>query len=132
VLFNELTQKVSHFKNVKLISGFLSNEEIPLKHLQNGVFLCPTRQDAQGVSMCEAMSSGLVPVTSNNTAIPEFVEDKYSGFLNVNTPVKFADSIEFIFNNPKRFLKISKNASIAITNKCSSSLVSKLELDLFT
>ena len=39
--------------------------------VNNGIFICPTRQDAQGVSMCEAMSSGLVPITLYNTAIPE-------------------------------------------------------------
>ena len=106
--------------------------EKPLYYgFQNGVFLCPTRQDAQGVSMCEAMSSGLVPVTSNNTAIPEFVEDKHSGFLNTNNPVNFADSIEFLLKNPKIFLKISKNASSSIEKICSSKIVAKLELELF-
>ena len=78
-LWNALTSRI-HFPNVTLINRSLDHEEIRRMHAEHGVFLCPTRQDAQGVSMCEAMSSGLVPVTSDNTAIPEFVSTQ-EGYL---------------------------------------------------
>ena len=44
-------------------------------HKKNGIFMVPTRLDSQGVSRDEAMSSGLVPITNNVAAIPEFVDD---------------------------------------------------------
>ncbi|MCM2138010.1 glycosyltransferase family 4 protein [Vagococcus fluvialis] len=72
--------KIQEFNNVKIIPKFVDKTEIRELHKKNGIFLCPTRQDAQGVSMCEAMSSGLVPITSNNTAIPEFVSEE-EGYL---------------------------------------------------
>ncbi len=51
-----------------------------------GVFLSPTRMDAQGVMMCEVMASGLLTISSDNTAIPEFIVDEQNGILidNVN------------------------------------------------
>ena len=78
--FKKLTSKVSNFDNVHIYETSLNHTEIYELHKRHGIFLCPTRQDAQGVSMCEAMSSGCVPITSNSTAIPEFVSDK-EGFL---------------------------------------------------
>jgi glycosyltransferase involved in cell wall biosynthesis len=78
-LWDELTARI-RFHNVTLINRSLDHEEIRSLHASHGVFLCPTRQDAQGVSMCEAMSSGLVPVASDNTAIPEFLS-KHEGYL---------------------------------------------------
>jgi glycosyltransferase involved in cell wall biosynthesis len=78
-LWDSLTSRI-RFSNVTLINRSLDHEEIRRLHADHGVFLCPTRQDAQGVSMCEAMSSGLVVVTSDNTAIPEFVSEQ-EGYL---------------------------------------------------
>ena len=79
--------------------------------------LIPTRQDAQGVSMCEAMSSGLVPVTSNNTAIPEYVNE-------------LKDAIQEMYYSPDIFLKKSKKASQHINKICSPQKVITKELDL--
>jgi glycosyltransferase involved in cell wall biosynthesis len=78
-LWGELTARL-RFPNVTLINRSLDHDEIRTLHEGHGVFLCPTRQDAQGVSMCEAMSSGLVPVASDNTAIPEFLSER-EGYL---------------------------------------------------
>jgi glycosyltransferase involved in cell wall biosynthesis len=78
-LWGELTARI-RFPNVTLINRSLDHEEIRSLHACHGVFLCPTRQDAQGVSMCEAMSSGLVPIASDNTAIPEFLSRR-EGYL---------------------------------------------------
>jgi L-malate glycosyltransferase len=127
--FTPLLKKVEKFENVKVFNRFLSQQEIAEVHKKNGIFLCPTRQDAQGVSMCEAMSSGLVPITSNNTAIPEFVEHKKTGFLTKNE-FQIATCIEYLYNNPNVFSVISKNASISIREKCRPDIVILRELKL--
>ncbi|XQF90920.1 hypothetical protein ACOBV8_06130 [Pseudoalteromonas espejiana] len=44
-------------------SRFLQPIEIPKVHQKAGIYLGVTRMDAQGVSMCEAMSSGLPTVS---------------------------------------------------------------------
>lgn len=127
--FDSLVKKIEKFDNVKIFNKFLSQSEIAKVHKENGVFLCPTRQDAQGVSMCEAMSSGLVPITSNNTAIPEFVEHNQTGLL-TNNFCEIASYIEYLYHNPNEFLRLSSNTSKSIMKKCSSSVVIERELKL--
>lgn len=67
------TKPLESLQNVNLYNRFLNKNEILEAHKKASFFLCPTRQDAQGVSMCEAMGSGLIPITNPSTAIPEFV-----------------------------------------------------------
>ena len=128
-LFNNLVNKVAHLKNVKIYNDFVENKDIPVIHKDYGIFLCPTRQDAQGVSMCEAMSSGLVPISSNNTAIPEFLLDGKTGFL-TNSSDEIAAKIEHLYNNPDEFLQMSEEASSSIRKISSSESVVMAELEL--
>jgi glycosyltransferase involved in cell wall biosynthesis len=129
--FAQLTEPLKKFSNVKLYETFLPNIEIAAVHRAHGIFLCPTRQDAQGVSMCEAMSSGLVPVTSPCTAIPEFVDDGVTGLLGKNAN-KLASQIDYLYHQPERFLSMSKNASAYIKSKCSFDTVIDAELNLMS
>src|SRR5699024_11554196 len=73
VLFDSVLEPIKKFENVFINRGFLLQDEISNLQDAFGIFLCPTRLDSQGVSMCEAMSSGLVHISSNKTAIPEYV-----------------------------------------------------------
>lgn len=127
--FADLTRPLKDLTNVTLIERFLTRDEIRGLHAQHGIFLCPTRQDAQGVSMCEAMSSGLVPITSNNTAIPEFVEDGVNGFL-CRAPSDMSRAIVSMWESPDRFQRLSREASRSIANKSGSSHVIPQELSL--
>jgi L-malate glycosyltransferase len=126
-LFEKVLAPLRGFKNVNIQEGAIRHILIPTLHKEYGIFLCPTRQDSQGVSMCEAMSSGLVPITSDNTAIPEFVKDNVSGFL-THSASEIADSLQFLYEHPKAFEKMSENAREAIEAKCSNSVVISEEL----
>lgn len=127
--FNKITASVKDLDNVSLHNHLIPNHEIPAVHSEFGIFLCPTRQDAQGVSMCEAMSSGLVPVTTNNTAIPEFVEDERTGCL-TNNAQELAMAIEKLVNDYELFSTVSKSASDAIKVKSGHETVICAELKL--
>lgn len=125
--FDKLTDKLSSFSNVKIIKSYIHNNAIPEIHDLNGIFLCPTRQDAQGVSMCEAMSSGLVPVTSYNTAIPEFVKHKNTGLLTKSSN-SIVDSIEYLYRNEEEFTKISNRAAKYIKTCLSNEIINPKEI----
>jgi glycosyltransferase involved in cell wall biosynthesis len=127
VLFDKLLSPLRKFSNVTIKKGVVRQVEIPAVHKEHGVFLCPTRQDAQGVSMCEAMSSGLVPVTSYSTAIPEFVTNNTSGIL-THSPDEIADAIESLYNNPEKFESLSRGASDGMRNLCDIKGIIKKEL----
>lgn len=117
-LFKKLTYKLRLLPNVKLHNYFIENQKIPAIHREHGIFLCPSRMDTQGVSMCEAMASGLVPVTSPIGGIPEYLENGISG-LSTSNAEGIAQKIEYLYNHPDQFLKMSYNARYAITTKCS-------------
>lgn len=126
--FNIDTEQLKKFQNVKINNRFLKQDEIADMHKKFGVFLCPTRQDAQGVSMCEAMASGLVPITSNNTAIPEFVDQNRTGFL-TEGPKDIANAILNLYHNPESFKDMSKKTSDRINEICSYGVTIEKELD---
>lgn len=128
-LFDKVTAPLQKYDNVKLDEKVVRQKDIPALHAMFGIFLCPTRQDAQGVSMCEAMSSGLVPVTSNNTAIPEFVQHGVSGFLTY-CATEIADAIELLYNKPAVFMEMSHQAATSIREACSLDVIIKKELIL--
>jgi L-malate glycosyltransferase len=129
--FKKLTKNFHIYPNVKIFNKFVNHEEIKKLHNQSGIFLCPTRQDSQGVSMCEAMASGLVPITSNNTAIPEFVSEK-SGFLSDNTVDSISKAILIMVNNPNLYKFMSINASEEIVSKCAPENVIPRELEFIS
>jgi len=127
--FKKITDPLKKFKNVELQERAVRQIMIPELHAQNGIFLCPTRQDAQGVSMCEAMSSGLVPVTSNNTAIPEFVTDMETGFV-TNNAREVADAIERMYHHPELFQKLSQQTAASVKQICSLHTIVTKELNV--
>lgn len=129
--FNKLTKKIRNLKNVDIHHKFITQKEIAQIQKNHGVFLCPTRQDAQGVSMCEAMSSGLVPLTSDNTAIPEFVKNNKEGLLCNNKDVdSFIKAYEKILYDAEMFLEMSRNASLRVQTQCSFDNTIKKEIEI--
>ena len=109
-LFDEIIKPIKHFKNVKLIRKFLRQDEIAGLHKEYGIFLTPTRWDSQGVSRDEAMSSGLVAITNEISAIPEFADDESAILVPPEDYNAMAEGVERLYNNPEYFSKLSENA----------------------
>lgn len=128
-LFDEILEPIQKFKNVKIFNTFLQQKDIAKLHKENGVFICPTRLDAQGVSMCEAMSSGLVVISNDCTAIPEYVPENCGILAPENDFKLLAEGIKSLYNNPEKFLKMSDEASDFIRKTCSTEIVIKKELE---
>jgi L-malate glycosyltransferase len=125
--FKPLVRKLGSFPNVVCAERFFEPRSLPEVHRTAGIFLCPTRQDAQGVSMCEAMASGLVPIASRNTAIPEFVIHNESGLLTSNSD-EIADALETLSANPAVFARLSQGAAGHIRSLCAAQSVTSREL----
>jgi len=122
-----------HFKNnnnVEIIDTFLNQKSIKELHDKNGVFLAISRQDAQGVSMCEALSSGLTIISSNNTAIPEYIPHLKAGILSNNKPQDIAEKIKLVVNDKDLYLKLSKEGSEFIRDKVGFNSVINQELHI--
>lgn len=128
-LFRKTTRKLERFDNVKIIEGFYTQTEIKKLHQQNGIIFIPTRQDSQGVSMCEGISSGLVPITSFNTAIPEFVSEDYGFLVKGNQIKEFVKIFENIYYNKNIYLNKQKQTKI-LTERLGNEKILKEELKL--
>lgn len=128
-LFPSLTKQLEHFPNIELKNYFVENKYIPSIHEKYGIFISPSRMDTQGVSMCEAMASGLVPVTSNIGGIPEYCINNETGFLTESTE-EIADKIEYLYYNPEEFSRLSKQAREKIVNMCTLEDSTKQEIEL--
>ncbi|RVT87301.1 glycosyltransferase [Rhodobacteraceae bacterium CCMM004] len=110
-LFDETTEPLRDFGNVTLDNRFVLQHEIAALHKRHGVLLVPTRMDSQGVSRDEAMSSGMVPVTSNVAAVPEFVDERCGFLAPAEDHLKLAEAIETLYRDPELFLKMSAAAA---------------------
>ena len=76
-------------KNTNLNNISLNHNEIPELLSKYSVFVAPSRVEAQGVSMCEAMACGLPIVATKVGGIPEFVRDGVDGYLVENENAYF-------------------------------------------
>jgi len=129
-LFESTTKPLRKYKNVILEKRFLRQEEISKLHKNYGIFLNPTRHDTQGVSRDEAMSSGLVPVTSAVTAIPEFVDDQCAILAEGEDFMAMAAGIDELYNDAERFLEMSRAAAIRVRSQTSKEYTIKKEIQL--
>ena len=130
-LFEETVKPLRKFNNVSLENRFFSQEEIRQKHAEHGIFLCPTRFDSQGVSMCEAAASGLVPLSSDVAAIPEFIADHETGLLaRPEDAAHIADLIEELYFDPELFCALSEAASRSMLENCGRDATVGREIEL--
>lgn len=132
VLFDEVLEPLRNFKNVTIEQRFLTHRQIAELHKEYGVFLCPTRWDSQGVSRDEAMASGLVAITTDIAAVPEFADETCAFITAPDKPEAIAGAIEEIYYmQPAKFTQFSKAASERVRNKTAASLVVMKEIKTF-
>ncbi|MGL6108253.1 glycosyltransferase, partial [Romboutsia sp.] len=110
-LFEETLAPLKKFDNVKIYKQYLKQEDIPKIHKDYGIFLVPTRDDSQGVSRDESMSSGLVPITNKVSSIPEFVNKTCGMLAEGEDYIGIAKSIQYLYLNAEEFLQMSKLAA---------------------
>ena len=132
-LFNVLTNPLKQFENVTLHKGFVKQNDIPLIHKNHGIYLGPSRHDSQGVSLGEAMSSGLVPVTNAIGGIPEFITHKETGMLAARDNVtEMVEHVEYLYKHARKFKKISEQASKSIKQQAGLETVISKEIEVIT
>ena len=125
--FIQLAKKIN--SNTKIIEKSIEHSNIPDLYHRYSFFIAPSRVEAQGLAMCEAMACGLPVIATNVGGIPEFVRDGIDGFLvPPNDPKSMRDAIVKLISNENKFLEMSINAHENITNKCSGKLVVEKEI----
>lgn len=116
--------------NITFVKRFASHEEIAKLHASHGIGLFPTRYDSQGVSSCEAASSGLVVVSSDSSAIAQFIPPSLGLLAPENEAMGLANIIERFANDPSLHARTSKKLSAHIRGLCGSDATIAKELAL--
>ena len=115
---------------ITLYNNFIPHSKIPDIHNQFGMYYAVTRMDAQGVSMCEAMASGLPVVSFDICAIPEYIEDGVTGLLVSPYDVKSAaENILELSINKNLYTTLAENGRKAM-EKIDISVTTQKELTL--
>jgi glycosyltransferase involved in cell wall biosynthesis/SAM-dependent methyltransferase len=128
--FRPLTHSLRLMPNVDVMEGYVAPDEIRRLHDQHGVFLVPTRHDTQGVSMGEAMASGLVCVSNRVAAIPEFVSDEEAVLVDGESPSAYAAALRALLRDPEGFGRRSAAAAARVRAKCGPAATVERELDV--
>jgi glycosyltransferase involved in cell wall biosynthesis len=123
ILQEELSDRV--FIN----NSFIPREKLPSFFSNYGILVATTRCDAQGVTMCEALSAGLLVCSNPVTAIPEFITDNVNGILGTS-PLEIAKKILKATATEEAFEKITTEGRKSM-EKIDLERVGKQELDVF-
>lgn len=118
--------------NVELVTTGIEHGKLPEVYNRFAVFVAPSRTEAQGVAMCEAMSCGLPVVATRVGGIPEFVIDGYNGLLiPPEDPVSLRKAVRKLLTDSSLYEELSKNARKYAVEKLSHRVVFKKELEVF-
>jgi len=101
-------KKIVKNKNIHIYKKRFPHKKIPNLYANYDLFLAPSRREAQGVAMVEAMMTGMPVVTTNIGGIPEFVE--HGGFISELDP-------KGIKKNVKKFYRLTSNQKKQMAKK---------------
>lgn len=100
---------------VKIIEDFIDREKIPQLFSNYGLFCAFTRFDSQGVIMCEAMSSRLLTISNDNSAITEFIMNNTGGLVE-NDLQMLAKKIDQVVDDLEGMKKIVETGRALMEN----------------
>lgn len=75
--FSKTWQSLTNDRRIEIRTGTFD----PFPYCDGDVYLYPSRLDGIGLTLPEAISSGLAAITTANAPMNEFVKDNYNGFL---------------------------------------------------
>src|SRR5690625_1424118 len=95
-----------------LITGFSDREEMLLLHLESDAFVLPTyyHNDAQPLSIIEALAAGTPVIATNYSGIPEVIDDGKEGLLIPSrSPGEIAEAVQKL-KDGDRWRRMSRTA----------------------
>jgi len=115
-------------KNIITFVGKIPYNELPLYYSASDIFLYSSLIDTQGLSLCEAMASGLPIISTNQAMGPQSLvrNDKIGYLVKPDVEIFSKKVIELINNKEKREI-FSENAKIEAKKYNRKILAKKLE-----
>lgn len=126
--YNRLIDKKGLKGRVKIVSRFFEKDGMKKLFKNYGIYISTTRMDSQGINMMEAMASGLLVATTDNSSKREFITNLENGVLATDA-YTIANNIEKVTQNKRLYMEITENAR-RFTEKIDISKTVKKELVL--
>jgi len=124
--------RLFQLKNEFILNKNIEHNEMPQFFSGFGYFVAPSRTEAQGVAMCEAMACGLPVIATNVGGIPEFVKNGINGIL---VPPENAHAlrkgIRKLLNDMQLYDSLSENGSKFVEKKLSNKRIYNIEHKIF-
>ncbi len=92
---------------VRVVDNFIDRNKMKQLFHKYNIFISTTKLDTQGITMLEAMSSGLLVASFDNSSKKEFINDMKTGILG-NNPKELAEKILEVTSSQELFEGITK------------------------
>jgi glycosyltransferase involved in cell wall biosynthesis len=120
------------YSNVSFLSTSVEHQKMPELYAKYGYFVAPSRTEAQGVAMCEAMACGLPVVATNVGGIPEFVKNGANGILvPKENPKALQNAVKQLLIDEKLYDVLSENGAKYVRENLSHEKIYKEEYKVF-
>lgn len=127
--FKKLVKKMS--SNSVVHEKLFPHNSLPFIYHQHDFFVAPSRTEAQGLAMCEFMSTGAPIIATSVGGIPEFVRDGKEGILvEKNDYKEIARSVDYLVGNEDIYKKMSVNCRQRAEELLSKDVVAGQEISL--
>jgi glycosyltransferase involved in cell wall biosynthesis len=118
--------------NVSFLNTHIEHNRMPELYAKYGYFVAPSRTEAQGVAMCEAMACGLPVIATNVGGIPEFVKNGVNGILvPKENPKALRKAVKQLLADEKLYCMLSENGANYVKESLSHEKIYKKELRVF-
>lgn len=130
-LLSHYTQMIYRSQsNASISPAQYPHGEMPNVYSAYDYFVSPSRTEAQGVAMCEAMSCGLPVVATSAGGIPEFVRDSVDGYLVPKGDWRsLHQAVKRLVEDPSNAARLGANARSRMISICAKDVVLGHELD---
>ncbi len=117
--------------SVTIQNDYVPHREMPTLLRKFGLFIAPSRRESQGVTIGEAMASGLPVIASRAGGIPEFIEHGRSGILvPPDDSQALRDAVCQIVRSPALARQLGVAARERMKQQCAPQRITSLELSL--
>ena len=107
------------------------NESLPSLFQRFGIYFNTAQRETHGVTMCEAMATGMPVVGQRVAAIPEYVRDGKDGYLAPRGDRQgLRERLLELGSNPRLRNALGASASEYVREKCSAQKVVATELSV--
>ena len=118
--------------NVSFVTKRVNHNEMPDVYHKFGYFVAPSRTEAQGVAMCEAMACGLPVIATMVGGIPEFIQNEVNGLLvPPEKPLALRKAVVRLLTNKPLYDTLSEKGAKFAKQKLSSELIYLKEYEIF-